>query len=109
MTEEVKSDDGQKHFISVLESQFGALLSQVFMHCGTTPGQGAGSCGVGCPEPGAGTGYCPVGTGIPVPTHLVQIVELDVNVTVETVVVVWVISEPPEVTVLVTGQVVTVV
>ena len=42
-------------------------------------------------------------------THLVQIVEVDVRVTVEMVVVTLTIAELPEVTVLVTGQVVKVV
>ena len=42
-------------------------------------------------------------------THLVQTVEIDVRVTVETVVVTSWISVVPELTVLVTGQVVKVV
>lgn len=103
MTEEVKSEDGQKQLISLFELQSGALLSQVFKHCGTTPGQSAG------PGTGVFTGYCPVGTGTPVPSHSVQNVEVDVRVTVDNVLVTCVISDPPEVTVLVTGQVVTVV
>jgi hypothetical protein len=96
MTEDVKSDDGQKQLTSLFELQLGAFPSQVFKHCGTTPGQGAGSGGVGCPGcpgcpgPGAGegTGESPVGIGIPVPTHSVQIVDVDVRVTVESVLVV---------------------
>lgn len=43
------------------------------------------------------------------PVHLVQMTEVEVRVTVETVVPVVTIDEPPVVTVLVTGQVVTVV
>ena len=42
-------------------------------------------------------------------THLVQTVEVDVSVSVEMVVVTFSISELPEVTVFVTGQVVIVV
>ena len=42
-------------------------------------------------------------------THLVQIVEVDVRVSVEIVVVTFSIVELPDVTVLVTGQVVKVV
>ena len=111
MTEEVKSDDGQKQLMSLFDLQLGALLSQVFRHCGTTSGQGAGSWGGGCSDPGVDevTGDCPVGIGIPVPSHSVQIVEVVVRVTVESVLVTWVISDPPEVMVLVTGQFVTVV
>jgi hypothetical protein len=49
------------------------------------------------------------GTLVAPATHLVQIVEVEVSTTVETVVVGTRIVDPPEVTVLVTGQVVTVV
>ena len=42
-------------------------------------------------------------------THLVQIVEVDVRVTVEIVAVTFSIADLPDVTVLVTGQVVKVV
>jgi hypothetical protein len=38
----VNSDDGQKQAASLLESHFG-MESQVLMHVGTTPGQGAGT------------------------------------------------------------------
>lgn len=43
------------------------------------------------------------------PMHLVQMTDVEVKVTVETVVPVVTIEDPPVVTVLVTGQVVTVV
>lgn len=43
------------------------------------------------------------------PVHLVQVVEVEVRVTVETVVPVVTTEDPPVVMVLVTGQVVTVV
>jgi hypothetical protein len=48
------------------------------------------------------------GTGVEVAVHLLQIVDVDVKVTVETVCEVVTKVEEPEVTVLVTGQVVTV-
>ena len=58
-------------------------------------------------------GLAPTGvvsvTVLALPEHLVQTVEVDVNVTVETVLVVTTVEDPPVVIVLVTGQVVTVV
>lgn len=80
------------------------------MHCGTVLGQG---------ENGAGleVGEAPVppetvivsGTDVAPAEHLVQMVEVEVRTTVETVLVGTRIVDPPVVTVLVTGQVVTVV
>jgi len=54
------------------------------------------------------TGEAPLGTGVPVAAHLVQMVEVEVRVTVETELVTDVMTAVPEVMVAVTGQVVTV-
>ena len=80
------------------------------MHCGTMLGQ---------EENGAGleVGEAPVppetvtvsGADVAPAEHLVQMVEVEVRTTVETVLVGTRIVDPPVVTVLVTGQVVTVV
>lgn len=91
-------------------------MSQVLIHWGTVLGQGAEGAGLD-------TGETPVGTApvlmaverelvsvvaIAVVAHWVQIVETEVRVTVETVLDVVMKVEEPEVTVLVTGQVVSV-
>ena len=111
----VNLESGQKQLESLLDLHFGIRVSQVLMHLGTELGHGAegtaeGEVGAGCAtvvsdsEPV--TGEFPV--GMPVGAHLVQTVEVEVRVTVETVEYVVGISEPPEVMVVVTGQVVTV-
>ena len=95
----VKSWLGQKQLASLLEVHLGTRVSQVLRHRGTTLGQGE----VGVLE-GAETGAIEVD-----PEHLVQIVDVSVTTTVERVVVGTVSVEPPEVIVLVTGHLVTVV
>lgn len=77
------------------------------MHWGTVLGHGEDGAGVEVDK-------VPVtvtvsGTPVAPATHLVQMVEVEVSTTVETVVVGTRIVDPPEVTVLVTGHVVTVV
>jgi hypothetical protein len=42
LTLSANSEDGQKQAVSLLESHCG-MESHVFMHLGTTPGQGAGT------------------------------------------------------------------
>lgn len=113
----VKCLFGQKHFASRLDVHLGARLSHVLMHCGTVVGQGEDGVGFELEtgelpvESGpAGVVMVSVGAvGLVLAEHLVQVVEVEVRVIVETVLVVIVTVEPPVVTVLVTGQVVTVV
>lgn len=115
----VKSLFGQKHCASLLDVQLGARFSQVLMHWGTVLGHGDESVGLV-----VDAGDVPVGPGLvegvfvsggvddvalALAEHLVQTVEVEVRVRVETVVVGTVIVDPPDVMVLVTGQVVTVV
>lgn len=107
---------GQKHLASLLDVHLGARLSQVLMHWGTVLGQGAEGAGLELEagevpvEPGPAVVMVSVGAVEVEPAeHLVQMVEVEVKVTVETVLVGTVMVEPPEVMVLVTGQVVTVV
>lgn len=42
LTLSANSEDGQKHAVSLLDSHLG-MESHVFMHLGTTSGQGAGT------------------------------------------------------------------
>ena len=88
---------------------------QVFRHLGRTDGAGTGTTGIGDFEADGrsirlagdvSTIVAGVGGGS---THLVQIVEVTVLKIVDTVLEVWIISRVPDVTVLITGQVVTVV
>lgn len=115
MTFLVNSLFGQKQEASLFEVHLGARVSQVFRHWGTVLGQGDEGAGV---DPEAGE--VPEGTAAPgtetvspgeavLAVHLVQTVEVEVRVTVETVVPVKTMEEPAVVMVLVTGQVVTVV
>lgn len=115
MTFLVNSLLGQKQEASLFEVHLGARVSHVLRHWGTVLGQGAEGAGV---DPDAGE--VPEGTAAPgtetvspagavVAVHLVQTVDVEVRVTVETVVPVETIEEPALVIVLVTGQVVTVV
>lgn len=107
---------GQKQETSLLDVHLGARVSQVLIHWGTVSGQGADGAGLD-------TGKTPVGTArvllaveresvsvaaVAVVAHWVHIVETEVRVTVETVLDVATKVEEPEVTVLVTGQVVSV-
>lgn len=111
MTLLVNSLLGQKQEASLLDVHLGARVSQVLIHWGTVLGQGAEGAGLD-------TGETPVGTAferelvsvvaIAVVAHWVQIVETEVRVIVETVLDVVTKVEEPEVTVLVTGQVVSV-
>lgn len=90
----------------------GARFSQVLMHWGTVLGHGADGAGLELEagEVPAGAVMVSEGAvGVAPAEHLVQIVEVEVRVTVETVLVGTVMVEPPVVIVLVTGQVVTVV
>jgi hypothetical protein len=57
MTADVNSEEGQKHEMSLLESQSGSRPSQVFRHFGTTFGHGASGIG------GAGIGGAGVVVG----------------------------------------------
>lgn len=88
---------------------------QVFKHLGKTDGAGTGGAGTEDPEAdGRSTMLADDVSTIVVgvvggATHLVQIVEVMVLKIVDTVFEVWIISRVPDVTVLVTGQVVTVV
>jgi hypothetical protein len=79
MTFVVNSLLGQKQEASLLEVHLGTRLSQVLIHCGTVLGQ---------EDEGAGleldAGEVPVATA-DVAAHLVQIVETEVRVTVDTV------------------------
>lgn len=106
---------GQKHLASLLEVHLGARFSQVLMHCGTVLGHGADGAGLELvagevPVEPVPPVMVPAGAVEVVPAeHLVQIVDVEVRVTVETVLVGTVMVEPPVVIVLVTGQVVTVV
>lgn len=109
MTFLVNSLLGQKQEASLLEVHLGARVSQVLRHWGTVLGQGEEGAGV---EPETGEvpeGAEPVSPAVALALHLVQTVEVEVKVTVETVVPVETTEEPPVVMVLVTGQVVTVV
>lgn len=116
MTLLVNSLLGQKQEASLLDVHLGARASQVLIHWGTVLGQGAEGAGLD-------TGEIPVGTArvllaverelvsvaaVAVTVHWAQIVETEVRVTVETVLDVVTKVEEPEVTVLVTGQVVSV-
>lgn len=67
------------------------------------------SAGVESVEPGTRGVLWETAGAVVEPVHLVQITDVEVKVTVETVVPVVTTEEPPVVTVLVTGQVVTVV
>lgn len=80
-----------------------------FDGAGVSPGLGVtpGTAGVVSVMAGVVAGI--PGAVVAPPVHLVQIVEVDVRVTVETVVPVVTIEDPPVVMVSVTGQVVTVV
>lgn len=107
---------GQKQLASLLEVHLGARFSHVLMHWGTVLGQGAEGAGLELEagevpvEPGpAGVRVSMGAVEVALAEHLVQMVEVEVRVTVETVLVGTVMVEPPEVIVLVTGQVVTVV
>lgn len=88
---------------------------QVFKHLGRTDGAGTGGAGTGDFEPdGRSTTLAgdvsTIVTGVAEgATHLVQMVEVTVLKMVDTVFELWIISRVPDVTVLVTGQVVTVV
>lgn len=116
MTLLVNSLLGQKHEASLLDVHLGVRVSQVLIHWGTVLGQGTEGAGLD-------TGETPVGTArvllaverelvsvavVAVVVHWVQIVETEVRVTVETVLDVVTKVEEPDVTVLVTGQVVSV-
>lgn len=94
MTFLVNSLFGQKHLASLLDVHLGRSDSHVLMHCGTVLGQGA---------EGTEVGEVPV-----VLTHFGQYVEVEVRVTVDTVLEVVVIVLVPEVIVAVTGHVVVV-
>lgn len=111
MTFEVKSLLGQKQDESLLELHLGTRLSQVLMHWGTVLGHGAEGIGlstgeivVTIPEAVAETDD----VFVVVVAHLVQIVDQEVSVTVETVLEVVKKVKESEVTVAVTGQVVSV-
>lgn len=111
MTFDVNSLLGQKQEASLLDVHLGARLSQVLMHCGTVLGQGdegagldAGEVPVAMDEVAADT----AAVSVAVAAHLVQIVETEVRVTVDTVFEVVTYVDESEVTVLVTGQVVSV-
>jgi hypothetical protein len=95
MTLSVKSDEGQKQVMSLLDLQSGIRLSQVLIHLGTTLGQEV----VGTGASGVEVGLASAGT---------EIVEDEVRMAVEVVVYVVTTVEPPVVMVSVTGQVVTV-
>lgn len=80
------------------------------MHCGTVLGQEENGAGLEVGEVPVPPGTAIVsGTDVAPAEHLVQTVEVEVRTTVETVLVGTRIVDPPVVTVLVTGQVVTVV
>lgn len=92
--------------MSLFESHLGVRLSQVLIHLGTTVGQEVPGT---VPEPGLEpAGDLLVGAGVLVASHLGQMVDVVVRVSVETVLYTEVISEEPDVMVAVTGQVVTV-
>jgi hypothetical protein len=80
------------------------------MHWGTVLGQGEDGAGLEVGDVPVSPGTVIVsGTEVAPAEHLVQIVEVEVRTTVETVVVGTRTVDPPLVIVLVTGQVVTVV
>jgi hypothetical protein len=90
MTLSVNSLLGQKQEASLLDVHFGARLNQVLMHWGTVLGQGAEGAGLDAGEvPVAATAVVVAAETATVPVavalHLVQIVETEVRVTVETV------------------------
>ena len=80
-------------------------LIQVFIHLGRTDGAGAEGAGAA----GEAAGALGLAVGAVGATHLVQMVEVEVVRTVETLWVTSVEVTVPEVLVLVTGQVVNVV
>lgn len=116
MTLLVNSLLGQKHEASLLDVHLGARVSQVLMHWGTVLGQGTEGAGLDTGETPPGTAGVVLAveeelvsvTAVGVAVHLVQIVETEVRVTVETVLDVVTNVEEPEVIVLATGQVVSV-
>lgn len=80
------------------------------MHWGTVLGQGENGAGLEVAKvPVPPVVVMVSGTPVAPVEHLVQMTEVEVRTTVETVVVGTRIVDPPDVTVLVTGQVVTVV
>ena len=90
-------------------------MIQVFKHLGKTDGAGTGGAGTGDFEPDGRSTMLAGDVSMIVPgvvrgaAHLVQMVEVMVLKIVDTVFELWIISRVPDVTVLVTGQVVTVV
>lgn len=117
MTFSVNCLFGQKHLASLLDVHLGARFSQVLMHWGTVLGQGDEGAGLELeagevPVEPVPAGVVMVSGGVvcvALAEHLVQMVEVEVRVMVETVLVGTVTVDPPVVIVLVTGQVVTVV
>lgn len=110
MTLSVNSLLGQKQDASLFDVHLGARLSQVLMHWGTVLGHGAEGTGLDSGDTPLGTVVVATAGGIPVAValHSVQTVETEVTVIMETVLEVVTKVEEPEVTVFVTGQVVSV-
>lgn len=102
---------GQKQDESLLELHLGTRLSQVLMHWGTVLGHGAEGAGLSTGEMVVTMPELVAETDdvfVVVAEHLVQIVDTDVSVTVDTVWEVVKKVKESEVTVAVMGQVVSV-